>query len=260
MQKYTVITGASAGIGHALALEFAKNKRNLILVARRFDELVTLANHLKTQYHIKAVIYATDLTHSKEREGLFNYIKEKKLEVDTLINNAGFGLNGAFIENSFQRESEMIELNITALVHLSKLFLKHLGTQKGKLVQVASIAAFFPGPFMSVYYATKAFVLSFSKALRVELSKTNCTVSVLCPGPTLSEFQKVAGMNQSNLFKSKLSPVMSSESVASYTFKKLKKNQFLIIPGFLNKVSIYLSSIIPQRVTDALIRYAHGTQ
>jgi short-subunit dehydrogenase len=259
MNDFIFITGASSGIGKALAIEHAKNKRNLILVARRLHELTSLADHLISHYSVEVKVFQANLLDKSQRIELFQTIETQKLPISDCINNAGFGIQQAFVESDFEKEAQLIELNCSALVHISKWYLHYLNGKKGRIIQIASVASFFPGPFMSVYYASKAFVLSFSRALREELKSTKCQISVVCPGPTLSEFQHVAGMNQSMLFKSALSPVMTSQQVAEITVKQAEKNRFLIVPGFINKLNVLLSPFVPKSLTSKIIRMAHGT-
>lgn len=256
--KYTLITGASSGIGKEIAIEFASNKRNLVLVARRKENLVALAEKLKKDNGIEIQIIALDLTLSNASETLFNFIKEKALIVDLFINNAGFGLQGEFGTNSISKINELIDLNIKSLVNLSHAYLNYIGSDKGHLVQLASTAAFFPGPNMAVYYASKAFVLSFSRALREELKHSKCCISVICPGPVSTEFQEVAQINP-EVFKKKAGLAMiSANELAKYAFKKITQHKFLIIPGFVNKMSVLFAPITPIWLSNKIINRLHS--
>jgi len=171
-----------------------------------------------------------------------------------LINNAGFGLLGSFTELSLKEQLDMIQVNITSLVHLTGLILPTMINRgNGKIMNVASTAAFQPGPNMAVYYATKSFVLSFSKALYRELKDKNITVTALCPGPTKTEFQKRARMENINLERSKLMPYMSAEKVAIAGYKGLMKGKKVVIPGLLNKIGTKLVKIFPESLVLDLI-------
>ena len=171
-------------------------------------------------------------------------VKKRGIKVDILINNAGFGLFGEFYETDIEKEKKMIDLNIKALVELSKYFLQEMLEKKsGKILNVASIAAFQPGPYMSVYYASKSFVLSFTEALRNEVRNTGVGISVLCPGPVETEFEKSAELTKSKLF-SKLKPV-TAEKVAYAGYMGLMKNKAVIIPGFFNKIAVTAGAVVP---------------
>lgn len=252
--KTALITGASFGIGYELAKIFAREKFNLILVARNLDKL----NQLKAKINnseIQIITIQKDLTNPLAPQELFDHIKQLNLNVDILVNNAGFGLLGPFIELDLKTQLEMIQLNITSLVHLTYLFLPQMIERKnGKIMNVASTAAFQPGPNMAIYYATKAFVLSFSEALYAELKPKGITVSALCPGPTKTEFQKRARMENINLERSKLLPYMSAEKVAQVGFDGLVKGKRVIIPGFLNKLGTKLVKLFPKSFVLAVIK------
>ncbi len=258
MTSYVLITGASSGIGYELAKTYAKHERNLILVARRKETLEQLASYCISTYNIQVAVFAGDLSIDAECYRLFDWIKQEKLTIDTFINNAGLGANGAFLENDFAREQQIIRLNMESLVLLSKLYLSYAQHQKsGHLIQIASIASFFPGPYMAVYYASKAFVMSFSKAIHHELKGSPYSISVVCPGPTKTEFQDVAGMQKSALFTKTGAAVQTAEDVAIYTFNQVEKKKFLIVPGILNRLNVALSPIIPTFVSNWMIPRLH---
>jgi len=258
MTKFTVITGASSGIGRALAFFYAKNKRNLILVSRNSNELQSLANQLKELYQIEALFFSIDLSIEANCLSLFNYLKNEQIYVSEFINNAGLGSFGNFTEISLDDDINMINLNIIALVCLSKLYLNYSkNVEQRRLIQVASIASFFPGPKMAVYYASKAFVLSYSKALKAEFSTTNCKLSVVCPGPTITNFQKTANMHISPM-SIKLGIVQSAEEVAAHIYKKIQNDQFLIVPGFFNKLTQVIAPFIPNFITNKMVIRSHS--
>lgn len=252
--KTVLITGASFGIGYELAKIFAKEKYNLILVARNLERLNQIKDELQNS-DIKILTIQKDLSQPNSAKELFDEINKNNFEIDILINNAGFGLLGPFAELDLQTQLDMIQLNITSLVQLTHLILPQMIKRKsGKIMNVASTAAFQPGPNMAVYYATKAFVLSFSEALSAELKSSGITVTALCPGPTKTEFQKRARMENINLERSKLIPYMTAEKVAQIGFDGLMKGKRVVIPGLLNKVGTKLVKIFPKSFVLAVLK------
>ena len=229
-----LITGASSGIGREFSKLFAEKGYRLVITARREKNLA----ELKKMYPENNVeVIPCDLGSEAGAEYLYNEVKKRSIKVDILINNAGFGLFGEFYETDIEKEKKMIDLNVKALVELSKYFLQEmLERNSGRILNVASIAAFQPGPYMSVYYASKAFVLSFSEALRNEVRNTGVCISVLCPGPVETEFEKSSELTKSKLF-SKLKPI-TAEKVAYAGYRGLMKNRAVIIPGFFNRAAL----------------------
>ena len=245
--SYALITGASSGIGLEFAKVFAKNNINIIVVARNLEKLNELANEIESNYKIKVEAIDLDLSESENIFILYEKISELGIEITYLVNNAGFGLNGEFTELNLAKQQEMIRLNVESLTTLSWLFAKSMKKRKnGYILNVASVAGFFPGPFMSVYYATKAYVVSFSLALSVELKPYNIVVNSLCPGPTKSNFADNAGMGNSLLFK--LMPLPSSKDVAEYGFNQIMKRNILSIHGINNKFNVFISRLVPRKV------------
>jgi short-subunit dehydrogenase len=230
---YTLITGASSGIGLELAKEFAKKKCNLIITARSKDKLNELSQTLSRDYNIKVQVLALDLSLPETPRKIFQECLNQGWEIENLVNNAGFGDHGRFANAAWLKQKEMLQVNITALTELTHLFLPSmLKNKNGKILNVASTAAFQPGPLMAVYYATKAYVLSFSEALNEELSGTGITVTTLCPGPTASGFQKTANLN--NVMLLQAAPLPSSEEVAKYAIDALYKRKSIAVHGWLN--------------------------
>ena len=226
-----LITGASSGIGAAFAEELAKRKTNLVLVARSEDKLSKLAQQLQEQFGINAEVIVQDLTLPSAGQFVLDTIAQKELTIDLLINNAGFGDYGAFVDRPLSKQMEMIQLNITAVVELTGLFLpqmKQRGT--GGIINISSIAGFQPLPYMSIYAATKAFVLNFTEALWAENKDSGVNILALCPGPTESQFFKIAEFPQSFTGKngSNLTP---AEDVVKEALKALEKNQSTIVTG-----------------------------
>jgi uncharacterized protein len=255
-KQTALITGASGGIGLDLAREFAKDGYNLVLVARSKDKLVSIANDFAKQYNISATVIAKDLSKASAPDELYSELKTQGVQIDALVNNAGFGTYGKFVETPTEQELQIMQLNMVALTHLSKLFAKDMVTRKnGKILNVASTAAFQPGPLMAVYYASKAYVLSFSEALANELEGTGVTVTVLCPGPTASGFQERAAMQESKLVqKGGMVPMMTSEDVAAQGYQATKRGQSVVIPGFMNQMGTLMSRFLPRKTVTRIIR------
>lgn len=196
-----LITGASSGIGYELARLFARKGHGLVLVARNQETLRELAEKLEREHGIRAIVVSKDLSLPSTPEEIFRELAEKSISVDILVNNAGFGTRGMFSNADTDSQLKMIQVNTTALTHLTRLFLERMSRpRKGRILNVASTAAFQPGPLMAVYYATKAYVLSFSEALASELHGSGVTVTALCPGPTRTEFERRAGMEGRGFF------------------------------------------------------------
>jgi uncharacterized protein len=227
-----LITGASSGIGLELAKVFAINKINLVLVARNEGKLNELAGELKT-LGVNVHVLAKDLSYYNTAKEIYDWCNQQNIPIDYLVNNAGVGDFGFFYESDWAKQEQIINLNVTALTYLTHLFLPDMVKRKnGKVLNVASTAAFQPGPTMSVYYATKAFVLHFSEAIANELEKTGVTVTALCPGATESGFQNAAAMEESKLVKGKKLP--TSKQVAEYGYAAMMKGKKVAIHGMMN--------------------------
>lgn len=256
--KTALITGASSGIGLELARLFAKNHYNLVIVARRKEKLNEIQSELENDYGVSITTIPLDLIENDAVSRLYELTKKQNLSIDVLINNAGFGLQGAFKDTDLDAEKEMIHLNITVLTDLTKRFLKDMIPQKsGRILNVSSTAAFYPGPYMSVYYATKAYVQSFTLALAHEFRNTGITISALCPGPTATEFQKRAGVEDSMLFSNKMMPVSTAKEVAKAAYEGLMKGEKVIVPGIMNKLSAWSSGVTPGFISNRLIESLH---
>jgi short-subunit dehydrogenase len=256
--KTALITGASSGIGLEFAHLFAKDHYNLVLVARRENKLKEITQDLVNDYGIKVTNIPMDLVKENASRDLYNMIKEKKITIDVLINNAGYGQHGAFKDTDWKTEQNMILLNITTLTDLTKRFVKDmLKRNEGKILNLSSTAAFYPGPNMAVYYATKAYVQSFTVALSHELKDTGITVSVLSPGPTDTEFQERAGVENAALFSANMGLVATAREVAKAGYKGLMNGKTVIIPGVFNKLSAWSSGITPGFISKRLIASLH---
>lgn len=250
-QKTVLITGASGGIGRELAFQFAQDGYKLVLVARSESKLQMLADELSPA---PVVIKVKDISSTEGIYGLVNELKAENIKVDVLVNNAGFGLYGEFTETSVDEELNMIDLNIKTLTLLTKLLIPSMLQNKtGHILNVASVAAFQPGPLMAVYYATKSYVLSFSEALENELQGTGVGVSVLCPGPTETGFSDRANLEQSKLFKGNL---MDAASVAEVAYEGMKQKKPIIIPGLKNRLLTILVRLLPRKTVTKLVRNA----
>jgi short-subunit dehydrogenase len=242
--NYTLITGASSGIGLALAKHFASKQHNLVLVARREDKLKEIANELKSG-GIKVEIITADLANNQGAEELYQKTKELKLNVDILVNNAGRGNLGEFSEQGVDHMKGTMELNMISLTVLSRLFIEDMKKRKhGHVLNIASIAGFMPGPGFAVYHATKAFVLSLSEALNAELSGTGVTVTASCPGPTESEFHQQADTD--SLKSANLISYMTAEQVAEEAYNAMKSGKAIIIHGLINKAFAATPRLIPR--------------
>ena len=242
-----LITGASSGIGTAFAEELAKQKTDVVLLARSEHKLNQLAQKLQAQFGINAEVIVQDLTLPKAGKLVFDAIAKKGLTIDLLINNAGFGDYGAFTEGSLAKQLEMIQLNITAVVELTGLFLPGMKQRKtGGIINISSIAGFQPLPYMSIYAATKAFVLNFSEALWAENRDSGVSILAVCPGPTESEFFKTAEFPQSFMGKNE-SNLTSAEDVVKEALKALAKNQSTVVTGGIsNQLLVNVPRFLPR--------------
>lgn len=252
MSEYALITGASSGIGLELAKIFASHNHNLILTARSQNSLKKLAEELRNTYKVKVEVVPLDLGLESSPGALMKFCLDRNLKVDTLVNNAGFGDNAPFEKSEWQKQAQMMDLNMKSLTHLCHLFLPAMvSAGKGAILNVASTAAFQPGPFMAVYYATKSYVLNFSEALNEELRGTGVYVTTLCPGPTLSGFQQAANMDTALLFKL---GVPGSRAVAEYAYKSLMAHKGVAVHGFKNKVMAFSVRITPRALLVRIVR------
>ena len=252
MKKLALITGASSGIGKELARIHASKNGDLILVARRSEELEQLKKELEEKHAIKVWILVKDLTSKDAAKEVYEFTKSNQLEVDYLFNNAGFGGHGFFVDRPIAKDLEMIDLNISALVELSHLFLQDMKRRKaGKILNTASTAGFLPGPLQATYFATKAFVVSFSEALAHELKPHNISVTALCPGPVKTEFEKTAGMTGGNLFEK----AASAKSTAEKGYCAMEKGKVICISDpVLNVLLRYILPFFPKFIIPGMVQ------
>jgi len=248
-----LITGASAGIGRELARLFAKDGSNLVLVARRRDRLEELAAELRTHNGIEVRVLAADLGRSDAPQAIADALGRDGVAIDVLVNNAGFGALGMFASLDADRQMEMIQVNVAALTHLTRLLLPGMiQRRRGGVLNVASTAGFQAGPFLAVYYATKAYVISLSEALHDELAGEGVAVTCLCPGPTVTEFAATAKMEKSRMFS--LRP-MTAEKVAQIGYSGFRRGKLLVIPGWLNYLAATGARLGPRSIARTIARW-----
>jgi short-subunit dehydrogenase len=255
-RKTALITGASVGIGHELAKLFARDGYNLILVSRDEARLKDVAAELESLHECRVAVMPKDLAVAGAPDEIFGRLQDSSVELDVLVNNAGVGASGAFHKIDTQRILDLIELNVTALVHLTRLVLPGMIERRnGRVLNVASTAAYQPGPYMAAYFASKAFVLSFSEAVATELKGTGVSVTTLCPGPTDTEFNKRAGVKQSKV-AGRAALVMDPESVAKIGYEAMIKRKRTVITGMKSRLGAFaMSRVLPKSfVLNALAR------
>ncbi|HUQ50409.1 MAG TPA: SDR family oxidoreductase [Terriglobales bacterium] len=254
-EQTALITGASAGIGFELAKLFARDGYRLVLVARRKMAMEKLGEELKKLGSPGVTVIVKDLSLLEAPDQLFASTQKSGIHVDVLVNNAGFGGNGPFAKTNLDDELDMMQLNMVALTHLTKLYMAPmLARKRGKIVNIASTAAFQPGPFMAVYYATKAYVLSFSEAIFEELKGSGVTVTCVCPGATHTEFAKRARMEKSKSFDAR---AMDAPKVAALAYKGIQQGKPLVVTGFANWLGTQLIRIGPRSTVRKAVRKIH---
>ena len=252
MAKTALITGASGGIGYELAKVFADHDHDLIVVARSTDKLQHIHTELAHQ-DLQVHVISCDLSQSDSPQILFDRVQQQGLTVDVLVNNAGIGDYGPFAEGDWAKQSALLQLNMVTLTHLTRLFLPAmLQRGYGKILNVASTAAFQPGPFMATYYASKSYVMSFTEALAHEIKGTGVTATVLCPGPTRgTDFQTRAELGDIDLFKKFKLP--NAADVAKFGYAALERNQIVAVHGIFNRLLVFSNRFMPrQTVTNAV--------
>jgi short-subunit dehydrogenase len=255
-RKTALITGASSGIGSELARLFAQDNYNLVIVARNQVNLRKLAAELEAKYNIFIKIIIKDLAVPSAPQEIFEETQKEKIDVDVLVNNAGFANFGKFMETDLQTELNMINVHIVAMTHLAKLYIREMvKLGSGKILNVASTAAFQPGPLLAVYYASKSYILLFSEALSDELKNDSITVTVLCPGPTDTEFIPRGHLENSRLFKA--SNLMDAAEVAKAGYEGLKEGKAVIIPGLKNRARTIGVRIFPRKMVTKISRMLH---
>lgn len=257
MRSVGLITGASSGIGRALAYEHARRGRDLIVVARRADALEKLADDLRSRYGVQVEVLAHDLTEAGSRRQLYHEVTSRDIAVEYVFNNAGFGENTEFVAQDWASVARMIELNVTAATELLHLFLPAmLARGRGRILNTSSTAGYMPGPLQAVYFATKAFLNSLSKAVAAELSGSGVTVTLLCPGPVDTEFADRAGFNASSPL---MEQAVSAESVARQGYTAMEAGRLEVINDLKLQLAVKgLLPLVPDRLAMAVIRKAQS--
>jgi uncharacterized protein len=254
-EKYAIVTGASCGIGYELAKILARDGKNIVIIARSQDKLEDLKREIENKHGTKVKVLAKDLADPKAPPEIFSELEKEKIYVDVLVNNAGFGVYGMFLETDLQEEMDMIQVNAASLIHLTKLFLKGMVRDKsGYILNAASLCAFLPTPLEAVYCSTKAFVLHFSEALANELQGTGVSVTCLCVGLARTGFQKRAHMENCRVAKRKM---MDAATVAEAGYKALKKGKLIEIPGLVYKFAPVFARFAPRNVVTKVVRSQH---
>ena len=245
MKNVAVITGASGGLGEEFAKLFARDGYNLILVARNTEKLEKLKREIESNYGVIAEISACDLSKARSAEEVFDFCEKKGAEISALVNNAGFGDFGEFYRADMDKLTNMVQVNDMTLMRLTRLILPQMAERKcGKILNVASVASFAPGALMCVYYASKAFVLSFSEALAVEMKPYGVSVTALCPGPTKTGFESTASLQKSGLFKNLKNA--DAAKTAAFGYKKMQKGKAVAIHGARNRFLVRLMKFAPR--------------
>ncbi len=254
--RYALVTGGSSGIGYEFVKLLAKDGMNLVIVARNETKLTRVKTEIENKYQVKVKILSKDLSDPKVPVEVFSELEKENINIEILVNNAGFGLHGGFSEIDLQKGLEMIQVHVTSLTHLTKLFLRKMLEKKyGKILNVASTAAFQPGPYHSIYFATKSYILHFSEALAGELQGSGVSVTCLCPGPTETPFFKDTKINQRRLTRLNM---MDAPQVAKVGYNALKKGKVVVIPGLKNKLLAFLVRIIPRNIVRKIAAWLMG--
>lgn len=248
--KWALITGASSGLGVDFARQLAAMGVNVVLVARRDDRLQTVAAEVRQTYGIQAETIALDLSQDGAPQALYDRLNAAGRTVEVLINNAGFGLYGRFTELDWAREHEMLQIDITTVVHLTKLFAADMVARKsGYILQVSSIGAFTPSPLYASYSAAKSFVLHFSEAVNYELRGTGVSITTTCPGPTATEFLAVSGQDRTWYQRMTM---MNSPDVVKASLRAMLSRKASVVPGWMNALSAWSMRLLPRRLAAAL--------
>lgn len=247
-----LITGASSGIGLELARLFAADDSNLVLVARREDRLRALADELKSEFGVDVFILPKDLSEMNAPKEIFDTLQKDNIQIDVVVNNAGFGTRGAVVEIDADTQIDMIQVNVVALTHLTRLFLPGIIERgRGGILNVGSLAGFQPGPNLAVYYATKAYVLSFTEALSEEINNPDIKITCLAPGPVRTEFGSKSDLDDSLLFKLSL---MDAEPVVKAGYEGFRKGKVIVLPGFKQKIIPFLLRFTPRFLVRKIVK------
>ncbi|HSR05349.1 MAG TPA: SDR family oxidoreductase [Proteiniclasticum sp.] len=244
MEGYALITGATSGIGLEIALNFARDGINLILVARTENKLIEIKEKIESEYGIEVLILAKDLTREEAPDEIYEEVEKRGIRVDFLINNAGFGSFGRLKDTDYETEKDLVKLNVLSLLQMNKLFVPLMAARHyGYVMNVASLAAFMPGPVMANYYASKAYVLSLSEAMHEELKQDGIKVTALCPGPVRTNFQERAQLQKTDTAKSFL---MEAKKVADVGYLGLFRGKAIVVPGTFEKMVPVITKLLPR--------------
>ena len=247
MSGTALLTGASSGIGHSMARILAGQGWDLVIVGRSTGVLESMCDELSSKHGVKVTAVEADLSLDGASQKVYDAVKGAGIEVDYLINCAGIGDFGLFVDSDLKRQEDMIHINDLALVSMTGLFVPDMIARgHGRVLNVSSVAAFQPGPLMSIYYASKAFVQSFSESMAVELKGTGVKVSVLCPGPTDTPFLEKAGQTEQNMYKK--ASCVTADKVAEYGLRKAEKGKVVIVCGFSFKLMIFAERFVPRSI------------
>ena len=259
MAEYALITGASSGIGMELAKIAASKNMNLILLARNADKLMQLRTELEELYPVKVLAVGCDLAKTDTVEKVVTLLHERNIVPDILINNAGFGMYGSFDQTDAETEEDMMRLNINSLTELTKCFYRQMRSKgRGRILNVSSIAGFIPGPWMAVYHATKAYVLSFSEALAAEAKDTGITVTALCPGPTKTNFENRASEGSSIKAFKKFGKLPTAKQVAVYGWKSMVKGKPVAVHGRKIRWILFFIRFLPRKTVVNIVGRMQG--
>jgi len=249
MKKFSIVTGGASGLGYEFVKLLLKDNYNVIIIDNNKLELETVKLNIEKKYLNKITLINKDLSKHNASLDIYNKLRNKNIEV--LINNAGFGLFGKFANTNWEVEKNMIMLHVMCTTELTKLFLKNMiKRKKGKILNMSSLAAFQPGPLMSIYYSTKTYILHFSEAIANELKNTGVSITVLCPGQTRTSFQKKVSSKKKKINFN----FSSAKEVAKYGYKALKKGETIAVPGIINKIIANIHRFIPRSLATSLMR------
>jgi len=248
---WVVITGASSGIGRALAFEFAAGGFNVFLIARNEGALTAVAAQCQNRYGVETEVFRADLSRTDSVDSLVEALTSRQREYEVLVNNAGFGVHGDFSSGDIDRNVELVNVQLTSMLRLTRAILPSMiARRRGRILNVASVYSFSPVPFQSVYAACKAFLLSFSSSLKNELDGTNVTVTVYCPGVTQTEFRERAGIGQK-----RKNAGMTAEQAAKIAYLETLRGKHIVVPGLINRLYVFLAQHLPPSTVSSLVRF-----
>lgn len=252
-KTFALVTGASSGIGYELTKLFAADGINLVLVARQHAPLIQHADHLRDKYGVEVIALTKDLSKLDDAQRLFEEVSQLNLDIDYVVNSAGIGDYGLFVKTDWEKELNMMNINMLALTYLTKVFAQEMVRKgRGRILNLGSIASFMPGPLMAVYYATKGYVLRLGLAVAEELRGTGVTITTLCPGPTQSKFQQVANMEESRVIKNQKLP--TAKEVAEFGYRGMMDGKSYLVHGWRSNFSVFLTKVVPIALQARIVR------